>query len=147
MIRFTPPIVSTEALSGLMLVLSAGHRRRPIQCRLLQLRLHRACNRQEIPSIEGRDGVFYRINADLRMDPPVSDQTVAQIAGLSQALAVNGTTLIFVPIPTKSVTMPGYLPIDLELTVSILKWRPKSTSTSCAAWTRRRSLQWMPAPR
>jgi alginate biosynthesis protein AlgX len=36
------------------------------------------------------------------------------MAELSQALAANGTTLIFVPVPTKSVTMPGYLPTDVE---------------------------------
>jgi alginate biosynthesis protein AlgX len=115
MIRFTPPIVSTEALSGLMLVLSAGIAAAQSSADYSNYGCTGLATDKEIPSIEGRDGVFYRINADLRMDHPFSDQTVAQIAGLSQALAVNGTTLIFVPIPTKSVTMPGYLPIDLEL--------------------------------
>jgi len=64
----------------------------------------------ELPTIEGRDGVFYRINADLRMNHPFSEQTVEGLAELSRALAANGTTLIFVPIPTKSVTMPNHLP-------------------------------------
>ncbi len=65
---------------------------------------------RELPSIEGKDGVFFRINADLRMNHPFSDLTVAGLAALSDALAENGTTLIYVPIPTKSVTMPDHLP-------------------------------------
>lgn len=69
----------------------------------------------ELPAIEGRDGVFYRINADLRMNHPFSQKTVESLAALSQALAENGTTLIYVPIPTKSVTMPGHLPDDAAL--------------------------------
>ncbi len=69
----------------------------------------------ELSAIEGRDGVFYRINADLRMHHPFSDRTVERLADLSEALAANGTTLIFVPIPTKSVTMPGHLPDSAAL--------------------------------
>ncbi|MEP3348065.1 MAG: hypothetical protein ABJN34_03640 [Litoreibacter sp.] len=69
----------------------------------------------ELSAIEGRDGVFYRINADLRMHHPFSDQTVESLADLSKALAANGTTLIFVPIPTKSVTMPDHLPDNAAL--------------------------------
>jgi len=81
---------------------------------------------RELPSIEGRDGVFFRINADLRMNHPFSDQTVAYLSELSQALAENGTTLIYVPIPTKSVTMPDHLPsaaplygFDLEIATHV----------------------------
>ncbi|MEM9845683.1 MAG: alginate biosynthesis protein [Pseudomonadota bacterium] len=81
---------------------------------------------RELPSIEGRDGVFFRINADLRMNHPFSDQTVAYLAELSQALADHGTTLIYVPIPTKSVTMPDHLPdaaplygFDLEIATHV----------------------------
>ncbi|MEJ6402667.1 hypothetical protein V8J85_07230 [Yoonia sp. 2307UL14-13] len=70
---------------------------------------------RELPSIEGKDGVFFRINADLRMNHPFSDQTVASLAELSEALAANGTTLIYVPIPTKSVTMPDHLPDEAPL--------------------------------
>jgi alginate biosynthesis protein AlgX len=114
MIRFTPPIVSTAALAGLMLVLSAGIAAAQSSADYSNYGCTGLETDKEIPSIEGSDGVFYRINADLRMDHPFSDQTVAQMAGLSQALAANGTTLIFVPIPTKSVTMPGYLPKDVE---------------------------------
>lgn len=69
----------------------------------------------ELPSLEGKDGVFFRIKTDLRMNHPFSDQNVEFISELSQALAENGTTLIFVPIPTKSVTMPDYLPEEAAL--------------------------------
>ncbi len=81
---------------------------------------------KELPAIEGKDGVFFRINADLRMAHPFSDQIVADLAALSEALAENGTTLIYVPIPTKSVTMPNHLPdaaalygFDLEIATSV----------------------------
>lgn len=65
---------------------------------------------RDLPSIEGKDGVFFRINADLRMNHPFSDNVVAQMAEFANALAEQGTTLIYVPIPTKSVTMPEHLP-------------------------------------
>ena len=80
----------------------------------------------ELPTVEGKDGVFFRIKTDLRMNHPFSDQSVEQVAELSRALAENGTTLIFVPIPTKSVTMPDYLPeeaalygFDLDIAVAV----------------------------
>ena len=64
----------------------------------------------DLATIEGREGVFYRMVSDLRMDRPFSDTTVSDIAALSQALAARGTTLVFAPIPTKAVTMPAWLP-------------------------------------
>ena len=70
---------------------------------------------RELAAIEGKDGVFFRINADLRMAHPFSDLVVADLAALSEALAANGTTLIFVPIPTKSVTLPDHLPPEAAL--------------------------------
>ncbi|WP_296425500.1 hypothetical protein [Yoonia sp.] len=114
MIRFTPLTVSTAALAGLTLVLSSGSATAQSSADYSNYGCTGLEIDNELPSIEGRDGVFYRINADLRMNHPFSDQTVAQMAELSQALAANGTTLIFVPVPTKSVTMPGYLPTDVE---------------------------------
>lgn len=69
----------------------------------------------DLPSLEGRDGVIFRINADLRMYHPFSETTVSALGDLSRALAANGTTLIYVPIPTKSVTMPSYLPPEATL--------------------------------
>lgn len=69
----------------------------------------------ELPAAEGRDGVFFRVNADLRMNHPFSDIVVDTLAELSRALEARGTTLIFVPIPTKSVSMPSYLPDSASL--------------------------------
>ncbi|MCT4372642.1 hypothetical protein CLG85_020975 [Yangia mangrovi] len=70
---------------------------------------------RDLPSIEGRDGVFFRINADLRMNHPFSQGVVDGLAQLSRALERRGTTLIFVAIPTKSVSMPDYLPPEAAL--------------------------------
>ena len=58
-----------------------------------------------LPSVEGLDGVFYRVLADLRMRHPMEDAVMAQMGALSQALAEGGTTLIYVAVPTKSQAM------------------------------------------
>lgn len=72
-------------------------------------------NDRELPTVEGRDGVFFRIRTDLRMNHPNSARIVAQIGALSEALARRGTTLVYAPIPTKSVTMPDFLPARARL--------------------------------
>ena len=61
-------------------------------------------------SIEGRDGVFYRVQSDLRLQHPMDDIVVEQLAELSRVLAEGGTTLLYVNVPTKGQAMPGYLP-------------------------------------
>lgn len=63
-----------------------------------------------LASIEGQDGVFYRILADLRMRHPMEDAVVEQMGVLSDTLAAEGTTLIYVTVPTKSQAMPQFLP-------------------------------------
>jgi alginate biosynthesis protein AlgX len=63
-----------------------------------------------LPSVEGLDGVFYRVLADLRMRHPMEDAVMDQMAALSEALAESGTTLIYVAVPTKSQAMPQFLP-------------------------------------
>ncbi|MDT8857105.1 hypothetical protein RNZ50_19115 [Paracoccaceae bacterium Fryx2] len=63
-----------------------------------------------LPSIEGLDGVFYRVLADLRMRHPMEDAVMDQMGALSEALAAGGTTLIYVTVPTKSQAMPQFLP-------------------------------------
>ncbi len=60
--------------------------------------------------IEGRDGVFFRLALDLRMRHPMSDGSIALMAELAEALAQRGTTLVFVPLPSKALAMPDYLP-------------------------------------
>jgi alginate biosynthesis protein AlgX len=63
-----------------------------------------------LPSVQGLDGVFYRVLADLRMRHPMQDAVMTQMAALSAALETNGTTLIYVTVPTKSQAMPQFLP-------------------------------------
>lgn len=66
--------------------------------------------RHAMPAIEGTDGTFFRIDPDLFMFHPFSDQSVADVARLSAALASAGTTLIYVPLPPKSLVEPESLP-------------------------------------
>ncbi len=63
-----------------------------------------------LPAIEGQDGVFFRTFADLRMQHPLDDRTVDMMGQLAKVLQENGTTLIYVTIPSKSQGMPQYLP-------------------------------------
>lgn len=61
-------------------------------------------------SIEGTDGVFYRVQSDLRLQHPMDDIVVGQLAQLARVLEEQGTTLIYVNVPTKGQAMPQYLP-------------------------------------
>lgn len=63
-----------------------------------------------LPSVEGQNGVFYRVLADLRMRHPMEPAVTGQMAALTKALASVGTTLIYVTVPTKSQAMPQFLP-------------------------------------
>ena len=65
---------------------------------------------QKFAAVEGADGVFYRVHPDLHMFNGFSEVTADRVAALSKALAAQGTTLIFVPVPTKSLAMPDQLP-------------------------------------
>lgn len=66
-------------------------------------------NRQ-LAVVEGEKGFFYRVIADLRMEQQLSEHTADEVALLAEALEAGGTTLVFVPIPTKSLVLPQYLP-------------------------------------
>ena len=66
--------------------------------------------RISVPSVEGSHGVFYRIDPDLHMFHPFSDESIDLLAELALALAAQGTTLIYLPLPTKSLAMPDQLP-------------------------------------
>ena len=72
------------------------------------------CSRLEndplVASVEGKQGYFYRVLADIRMQHQLSDHTASQLAEVAKALEANGTTLVYVPIPTKSLAMPQFLP-------------------------------------
>ncbi|MGR3837782.1 MAG: alginate O-acetyltransferase AlgX-related protein [Cognatishimia sp.] len=67
-------------------------------------------NLRQAPSVEGKDGVFFRIQSDLKMDHGFSTQAIENLAGLSAALAQGGTHLIYLPVPAKSLAMPNALP-------------------------------------
>ena len=63
-----------------------------------------------LPSVEGKDGVFFRTFADLRMQHPMDQRTIVQLGKLAAVLKENGTTLVYVTIPAKSQVMVDYLP-------------------------------------
>ena len=63
-----------------------------------------------IPAIEGQDGVFFRVQSDLRMRNVMESSVIARMAELSRVLAEGGTTLIYVTVPTKAQVMPQFLP-------------------------------------
>lgn len=78
------------------------------------------------PSLEGDRGVFYRISPDMHMFHPFAEETMLDLARLSAALAEQGTTLVYVPVPTKSLAMPDQLPqealdygFDVNLATSV----------------------------
>jgi alginate biosynthesis protein AlgX len=63
-----------------------------------------------LPSVEGKDGVFFRTFADLRLQHPMDQRTIVLLGRLAQVLEENGTTLIYVTIPAKSQVMINDLP-------------------------------------
>ena len=63
-----------------------------------------------LPSVEGKDGVFFRTFADLRLQHPMDQRTIAQLGRLAKVLDESGTTLVYVTIPAKSQAMAQYLP-------------------------------------
>ena len=69
----------------------------------------------ELQMIEGKDGMFFRILADLRLQHAFTDQTVDHLAAMAKALEKNGTTLIYVPLPTKSQVLPELVPARASL--------------------------------
>jgi len=69
----------------------------------------------ELQMIEGKDGMFFRILADLRLQHAFTDQTVANLAAMAKALEKNGTTLLYVPLPTKSQVLPELVPAKAAL--------------------------------
>ncbi|WP_226781751.1 alginate O-acetyltransferase AlgX-related protein [Oceaniglobus trochenteri] len=70
--------------------------------------------RGDLPVVEGLNGVFFRVQPDLRNFFDFSDQTVERLGEFSDALAANGTRLILLPVPTKSLAMPGSLTAETE---------------------------------
>lgn len=65
---------------------------------------------QYLPSLEGSNGVFFRISPELRNFHAFSDETVEDMARLSEVLRSRGTTLVYAPIPPKAMIMTEFLP-------------------------------------
>lgn len=65
----------------------------------------------DFASIEGAGGAFFRLKPDLKMWHPLEDVTLARLGRLSQVLAAGGTTLVYVPLPIRSLAMPERLPL------------------------------------
>ena len=63
-----------------------------------------------VPSLEGSSGTFFRIFPDLQSFHWLGAETVALLSELSETLAADGTTLIYLPVPTKAMAMPDALP-------------------------------------
>jgi len=63
----------------------------------------------DMPVVEGRGGVFYRVHPDMHNFYSFSDETVERVGELSDTLAALGTRLVYVPVPTKSLAMPAFL--------------------------------------
>ncbi|WP_428926232.1 alginate O-acetyltransferase AlgX-related protein [Marinibacterium sp. SX1] len=61
-------------------------------------------------SVEGAGGMFFRFGPDLSSYHWIGDQGIDQLARLSARLAEQGTRLIYVPVPSKSLTMPDRVP-------------------------------------
>lgn len=76
-------------------------------------------------SIEGRDGVFFRVTPELHNYHPMTDATIGELAKFSRALKAGGTTLVLAPVPTKALAMPRYLDTDIEL----FGYDPESATT------------------
>lgn len=66
--------------------------------------------RHAFASVEGAEGVFYQVHPDLEMDHAISAESAEDLGRLSEALASLGTTLVYVPLPTKALAMPQHLP-------------------------------------
>lgn len=67
-------------------------------------------DRHAYAAVEGDAGTFFLIDPDLRMFHPLTEQAADSVAALSAALAARGTTLVYAPLPTRSLAMPERLP-------------------------------------
>lgn len=116
------------------------------------------CTGLDAPSkfaaVEGAGGVFYRVTPDLHMFNSFSEVTADRVAALAKTLATQGTTLVFVPVPTKSLAMPDQLPqaardygYDASLAATVyLEAVKKLQKRGVAVVDARRALQSREAP-
>ncbi len=62
---------------------------------------------------QGKDGWFFRENTDFKEDFFLSDETAHYLTRMKDALAVRGTSLVFVPLPVRAMVADTYL-LDSE---------------------------------
>ncbi len=63
-----------------------------------------------IPAIEDTAGGFYRVDPDMKMYHWIDEVRIDGLKRLSDTLARHGTTLVYVPVPTRALAMPNALP-------------------------------------
>lgn len=68
--------------------------------------------RSPVPMIEGRSGVFFRIDPDLLMDTRTTGPMIDSLAQITENLAARGTRLIYVPVPGKGLVQARDLTPD-----------------------------------
>lgn len=90
--------VFTVALGGLLASVTSAEAQSQFGCSELDA--------AHVPSVEGLDGFFFRIDPDLANYHAMTDEVVGEIAAISNALSARGTELIFVPLPTKAHVLP-----------------------------------------
>lgn len=104
-------LAAAVALTGMSMAATTGA--------TLALESNYGCSNLElnrsIPALEGAGGNFFRIQPDLRMYFPMDDALIGNLAKLSEALAANGTTLVYLPVPPKGMTMASFLPDSVHL--------------------------------
>ncbi|TLP68014.1 hypothetical protein FEE96_05710 [Parasedimentitalea maritima] len=74
------------------------------------------------PSVEGSQGMFYSVSPDLMMSHEITEEIAQDLAELSDILAAQGTTLIYLATPTKALGQPQNLPwaaVDLGYDIDI----------------------------
>jgi alginate biosynthesis protein AlgX len=65
------------------------------------------------PIVEGNKGFFFRTTPDLSEYFPIGDRTAALMRVLSSALEARGTSLVYVPVPTKGSVSGPFLPTGI----------------------------------
>ncbi|MEM1287708.1 MAG: hypothetical protein AAGH60_05100 [Pseudomonadota bacterium] len=65
----------------------------------------------ELPFLQGEAGWFYR-KRDLNMMFALSDSVITTLSRIDQILRSRGTQLLMLPMPSKALMIPEYLPAD-----------------------------------
>ncbi len=63
-----------------------------------------------LPAVEGADGTFFSILPEMQSHHALTEETIARIVALSNALEARGTTLLLLPVPTRAQVLAHLLP-------------------------------------